>query len=586
MDPDTLRATWVDLVLDLEPIDEDAAIGIVATALSAGRRPIRETLKRAQGRRRVEAHAAALDLRAAGREQIDYTPEDITAQARHVERLILQRHEREGTIDQYIMFGGQISAVRVTRMEDTHKIDAQNEPAPEVAHIRGLSSADLREQVEAVALFRKLDFRSGVRHPDKVPYEILDSLNGLSAGREIPEVKGLVTHPIVAPDGTILQGNGLDRRTGLVLRADAVDEGCRAYTQAEAAEALRRIDELYLEGFEFSGKLDRTAAMAAIFTGVQRRLFDQAPGIAIMANQQGTGKTALAQRIHLILTGRDMPVVALPERNPEEISKLLFALLLASPEMVCFDNLMDGITFRSTALAQALTSPMMTQRVLQESRQAGAPTNTLFVLTGNNLGLGTDEVSRWLTVRLKSGTNPTARAFPRSNVAHALGIRSIVLKDIVGVVAGAIMDMAVQVSEARTRFKLWDAMVRQPILWAGGDDVGDVFVQNEALSESSKSRPVVLRELYAQFGLNPFSAADVKRHIEDLQFSQADKAEGLINAVEQLHVRDWHATKALGRMLGALRENSVEIEPGEIVELVPGPTRHNTASHQFKKRGD
>ena len=76
----------------------------------------------------------------------------------------------------------------------------------------------------------------------------------------------------------------------------------------------------------------------------------------------------LARRLHIIFTGRDMPVSSFPEHDDAEMQKRLLAMFLRSPEMVCLDNITDGLTFRSSAISAVMTSSVLTQRVLGVSR--------------------------------------------------------------------------------------------------------------------------------------------------------------------------------------------------------------------------
>ena len=64
-----------------------------------------------------------------------------------------------------------------------------------------------------------------------------------------------------------------------------------------------------------------------------------------------------------------------------------------------------------------------------------------------------------------------------------------VLRDVVGVVAG-FSALGASQSAIGTRFPMWDRVVRQPLIWAAGVDVAEVFGQNakenpEALAHAS-----------------------------------------------------------------------------------------------------
>lgn len=403
----------------------------------------------------------------------------------------------------------------------------------------------------------------GTFNPIAVPPSIIEILID-KPEHTAPVVTGLITHPLVLSSGLILESNGLDATTGLFLSGVGVE--CRAYDQAEACVALKRLRENLLAGFEFETELDADAAIAGLLTGLQRRVLDSSPGLAVLASAQSSGKTTLARRIHVILTGRDMPVSNFPQNDEAEVQKRLLAMLLRSPAMVCFDNVMDGTTFRSGAIAGAMTGPMLEQRMLGESREASVLTNTLFVLTGNNLQLGADEVSRWLISRLSPSTaRPEERTFANPDVVgHAVSIRDSVLQDAIGIIAGWLQ--CGQSKETKSRFPRWDLMVRQPLIWAGGKDVAEVFARNTDGAEHILALESLAIGLDDIFGETDFLAADLIRVIQndtvfasdlELRLSAMDEIPKeklrtrLVTALESLRTRDTGNSRSVGRCLAS-----------------------------------
>ena len=225
----------------------------------------------------------------------------------------------------------------------------------------------------------------GARRLIRTPVPIIDSLLD-KREHTAPQVTGATSRtPIVLPNGEILSGDGLHEKTGLYLMGANVP-GAGPHAQEEATAALARIKATLFGEFEFESDLDIDAAVGGLFTGVQRRLLDKAPGFAAIAAKQSSGKTTLAEMIHIVLTGHDMPVCTFPENDEAEVAKSLLAMLLRSPAMVCFDNIGDGTKFRSSSIATALTSRSYTQRLLGHTKQETCPTNVLFAITGNNSG--------------------------------------------------------------------------------------------------------------------------------------------------------------------------------------------------------
>jgi len=333
--------------------------------------------------------------------------------------------------------------------------------------------------------------------PISVPEKVLDQI--LVNPRQVPTVSGLSMHPLVTTSGRIIAAPGIDPATRLLLHAVQM-ERLRPYTQAEAREAVMEIAQDFLDGFEFATPLDRAAAFAMLLTAVERKLMDMAPGFLVTAAQQSLGKTTFARLTHCVLTGTDAPIFTWPDDDDIEVQKLLLSTLLRSPEIVVFDNIGDGLTFRSPALSSAMTSATKQGRLLGHNRDAVVSTGVVFILTGNNVTLENDEASRIIPIRLTTKeVSPHKRTFKHPDIMrHGLEIRETVLRHVIGLIAGY-RSSAVRVEAVPSRFPQWDALVRHPLLWAGLEDVGTVFDQNIEDSPELGAHRALLRELQGLF---------------------------------------------------------------------------------------
>ncbi|MFO1267130.1 MAG: hypothetical protein U1F67_10375 [Rubrivivax sp.] len=449
---------WAGLAQLLQRDAAEEVLDEVQRITKVGMRPLRAALADARSAASAQRRADAVRAKAGKRQVIEYRPDERAKQADQVERAIVAAAKP----GECVSFGSVLSHVVVRALPCTHQVDDTEAPPPPVPQIEPLDSEAMLRKVEAVAMF--VETVDGVPRVLPVPDKVIAILvNGRD--HSAPKVTGLVTHPIVLPhNGVILASDGLHAPTGLFLSGAGFVPSARPYTRAEAQAALQRLRDVFLEGFEFSTQLDADVALAGLLTGVQRRVLDAAPGLAVLASAQSSGKTTLARRLHILLTGQDMPVSSFPEGDEPEAQKRLLSVLLRSPAMVCFDNLTDGCTFRSAVVAAAMTSSVFQQRILGATRDAEAPTNTLFVLTGNNVGLGADEVSRWIVTRLAPAVaRPEERTFANPDVvAHALAARAAVLGDVVGLIAGYLRSC--ESMPTATRFPRWDRAVRQPLV--------------------------------------------------------------------------------------------------------------------------
>lgn len=502
-------------------------IGISVTEYNAIVKEARRELNRIEAQARADRHAA-------GRQRLLYEPDREGMQAAEVEKLLCNYVVGNDREHEYFIFGGRPSRVITDVLPETHAPGVKDGRPPAVPRIAQYQDATLQTLCEQVVVFERMD---QMGHPTaiKIPQGVKDIMLNRDDHTCATQVTGLLTHPIVTPTGEILNTDGLHDTSRLLQYGGAV-EGCRPYTQAEAKAAIDRLRENFLNGFAFATPLDAVAALGFLFTAVQRRMVDTAPGIAICADNQASGKTTLARRAHVILSQQDLPVTSYPERE-EEMQKTLLSLLLASPALVCLDNIPDGFTFRSASMAAVLTSSTYKQRILGASREVSVPTNTTFVITGNGLELGRDEDSRWLTIRLCS---PQTTIYQHPDVvAHGRAIRDEVLRDVVGIVAGYLTMGSNKLTPSR--FPRWDRVVREPLYWATGVDVGAVFSENRDKSEARRSAIELICALDAMFEGQAFTTNDVLTRLSDFEEGPTEKAKRLETAIIQyLAVRDPH----------------------------------------------
>lgn len=545
---------WLPLAVPLSPVDRERVVSYVQH-WGVGPQALKRELKRADLEEQKRQRAQSLVTRAGGLALIGYRPEASAEAAATIEAAIVAA----SAPGEYVSFAGVLSHITTKPLPFTHLIDRPEEAPPAVPQIEPIDKVAMLQRIERVAVLCETK-NDGSQRPIGVPDRIIEILIAKKS-HAAPIINGLVTHPIVLRDGAILASDGLHAASGLYLFGANVP-GVRAYRHDEAEQALHRLRLNFLDGFEFASALDADVALAGLFTGVQRRLLDGAPGLAALASMQSSGKTTLARRIHLILTGRDMPVSTFPLGDEAEASKRLLSALLRSPAMIVFDNVQDGFTFASGSLAAAMTSSSIEQRVLGVSRDATAPTTVLFVLTGNNLTLGNDEVSRWLVTRLApANARPQERTFKHADVVgHALSIRAQVLSDVAGIVSGFIVSGA-PAAASGTRFPAWDHLVRQPLLWAGAADVAQVFRINAEHSEPVRAHRALLWALSQLFGSRWFKASEVSAAATD---GQAGAGATLRFALESLAVRAVDRSRSVSHALTANLGRVAEVDGREL----------------------
>ena len=559
--------TWARRAAALPATAAALVLAEVHALTGVGRRPLNAELSAAR-RKTVQRDIG-------GRTAIEYHPEDTVEQSKQVGRLILEHLDPR----ELVTFAGGAARIAEVALPFAHLADTDAPPPPQVL-IEAHTTASVRALVERVATFHRNGEKAAV--PLQAPAPVIENLLLLNPATA-PSVSGLLAHPIVTQRGEIIATNGLHESTGLFVHGVG-DMSARAYSRQEATEALQRVADTTLEGFEFLSVLDRWVAVAGLFTAIERRVLDCAPGLAILAPSQASGKTTLARMLHVVTTGRDLSVINLPVGNPDEVEKRLLSLLLRSPEMCVFDNITDGLTVNVAAINAAMTAPTFEGRPLGSTAIVSVPTATTFVVTGNNLRLGADETSRFLTTTLApSDARPEARRFKNPDVVgRARAIRSDVLRDVVGIVAGYLHSGDSAPVDGGSRFVQWDKLVRQPIAWAGGVDVAQTFANNAEAAEHLQALRALLHALRQHFGAVSFSARDVVSAAEAGYLGPdgfGDRADTyrLRDALEALNCRDVRSTKSVGRGLSSVVGRVVHLDD-EAVRLSGRVDRNKVGS--------
>lgn len=570
---DDILATWPRLAAGLSREDAAVVVAEVERLTGAGRRLLNANLREAkasQMRERMERDAGA-------RELVHFKPENSAHLAQAAGLKILEK----GRPEDFFTYAGRPSKIVETVQPYAHMIDAPDQKPPATMQIEALTPVTVRAQIEQHVIFQSETGKGPVNIA--VPGVIIESLIEMPPAGT-PAVTGLLCHPIVLRNGSILAANGLDVATGLYVHGVAVD-GLSAYTREGAAEALARLESTFLGGFSFASKRDRHVAIAGLFTAIERRALDSAPGLAILAAVQSSGKTTLARRIFVMLTGKDMPVVTLPVGHDDEIEKRLLALLLRSPAMITFDNVPDGLTVNGgAALNSAITAPEFEGRLLGNSRMLTVPSNAFMCLTGNNLGLGRDEVSRWLTTALAPpDARPESRVFKNPDVVgHARSIRCDVLRDVVGIVSGFLQSGDDLQLKSGSRFVQWDRLVRQPLMWAGADDPAVCFEINADEAPDAQATRRLVRGLLAELKDETFNARRVVDLVSSWPGGSDNSRDMIEDALRDLRCRDVRNSKSVGRVLTIAKDRPVELG-GQTYSIKPRQDGDGISFYQIVK---
>lgn len=341
-----------------------------------------------------------------------------------------------------------------------------------------------------------------------VPMALVRQVASLAAEVGFRRLRGVTDMPVVARDGAIVDVDGWDAGSELLLETGGAYEGL-VPVSPQRADAMAAVDLLLrpFRGFPLDGPESRGALLAALMTAVLRPGLATAPGFAFDAPAAGSGKTLMALCVGALGGGAALHA-PLPTRNEEEIAKVMFSVLAAGHRGVLFDNQIGLVD--SAALAAILTSESYEGRVLGSSRTARYETNRLFMFSGNNIAIVGDTTRRVLVVRIDAGVEaPASRVFDFDPLVEVRTNRAAMVAAVLTLVRWA----APLRGDGRVgSFEAWDQAVAQTIRALGRDDIADPAdvlrrgVDDDPVKEENM---VLLDALHGLFGDEWFQASEV-----------------------------------------------------------------------------
>lgn len=240
--------------------------------------------------------------------------------------------------------------------------------------------------------------------------------------RGVPVLRGIVTTPVLRPDGTLLQTPGFDPTTGLYYFRRIELPTIPERPDAEAIAWAAKFISLVLCDFPFKAPSDRAQYIGALCSPLIRHYAPgPTPALVISASAPGSGKSLLTEifdRLYSVgeLTWTD---------SDAELRKSITSKLIEGGEpVVTFDNFPNGGTIKSPVLAQLLTAKTWGDRKLGTNSTVKVPNDALWIINGNNLRTGADQARRTLWCRLDP---PYANPELRDN--FTMGDLGIWLKD-------------------------------------------------------------------------------------------------------------------------------------------------------------
>lgn len=223
-------------------------------------------------------------------------------------------------------------------------------------------------------------------------------------------LNGVVTAPVLRPDGSLLQEPGYDDQTGLYYSpAIAIAPVPDNPTAADVEAALDLIVNQVLGEFPWQDGSDLANYIALLVTPILRPYVGGlTPLGAISATERGSGKTLLTNII-----GKAFRATSYAwNSDDKEIAKVITTALMTSTKpVVLWDNVGDRDSVDSPSLAKLLTSEQWDARKLGGNEGFEGTNDRLWLVTGNQIEFGGDIAQRTILVRLDPNMpNPDLRS--------------------------------------------------------------------------------------------------------------------------------------------------------------------------------
>ena len=350
------------------------------------------------------------------------------------------------------------------------EVDAARGSRTKVAQLIPVEPPYLRDILCRVVRWSKWNARARNFAAIDPPPEIAATILARAGEWKFPTIAGVISTPTMRPDGTILDREGYDEATGLLLIAPpempAIPD---APTHDDALAAMAVLKTLLAE-FPFVGDLDQAVALSALITPVVRGAFQVAPMHCAKTPVAGSGKSYLFDTVSAIAIGQFMPVMA-AGANEEELEKRLGAALLAGQPLICIDNVNGEL--KGDALCQTIERPLVEIRILGRSERVRieARATTTFC-TGNNIIIVGDLCRRVITITLDPKMElPETREFKSNPVDLVLANRGRYVAAALTICRAYAVVGRPNKAKRLASFEGWSDTVRSALIWLGEPDV-------------------------------------------------------------------------------------------------------------------
>ncbi len=230
----------------------------------------------------------------------------------------------------------------------------------------------------------------------------------------VPSLYGIIECPTILRDNTLIQSPGYNYPTRLYYapQNSLILNVPEQVSYSQAIDAYNTLKEIFVD-FPFDGDASRENCIAALITAVIRPMITgPIPMVILDKPVAGTGASKIAEIISIVACGRVGGMMSQP-MSEEEWGKKITAVLSKGKTVVIVDNIESKLY--SASLASVITSSVWEDRKMGSHEMTTLPNISVWIGTGNNIGLGGDMPRRCFWVRLDP---QEARPWQRTGFKH------------------------------------------------------------------------------------------------------------------------------------------------------------------------
>ncbi len=362
------------------------------------------------------------------------------------------------------------------RLDPARNIRGILRPIEELKMV-AIRPARIRNLASEVCRFVKDDKGSTPTNP---PEWLSGQILSLPDWLDVPLVESVAENPTFRSDGTIHDEPGWDEESGNYFVSDGTEfpKVPENPSLDDAKKAYAELMEPFCD-FPFVAAKDRSVAAAFLFTILARpAIAGPTPPFVFRTPTPRTGKDLITDVVTIIATGREATRRTLP-KDDVELKKVLLSLGLSGCRVASFGNC-EGM-IGSPALSHAVTSEVISDRLLGANTDATVPLRAVWAFNGNNPKFKSDFAPRVVVCDMDAGIpDPQSRTkwryYPLPK--HVKKMRPALV--VAGLTILRAFHLAGRPEHGGSRkgsFEAWDDLVRSAIVWLGEADPLDTHVQ-------------------------------------------------------------------------------------------------------------